>query len=333
MFAIELTAQQEQALRRLVGILDAAHICYQFTGGFAGNLHGSLWPLHDLDIDVARQDLPRLAELLSPYTTQPLGLFVDDEFELQLLRAEMDGVPIDACQAEEGYAIVRGQRVPLGVNLARRQRMLTVLDLEVWVQPLPELIAYKTLLGRSADLADLRALSREMPAEAADAVVVRPVRDWIPLVERVLHGAFAQLRSLLPNAELHHIGSTALPVGVTKGDVDLLVRVSPENFAPTVEAFKQRFAMKQPENWTTDFASFGDDQGYELPLGIQVVVKDSSSDFLLYLRDYFLAHPEALEQYNRLKTNHAHEGAESYWRAKDAFLQSILAARATEESA
>src|SRR5262249_21389365 len=93
-----------RGLRRRVGMLDEAGACYQFTGGFAGNLHGSRWPLHDLDVDVARADLPRLAELLRPYTTRPLGPYADDEFELHLLRAELEGVGIDVSQAEEAYA-------------------------------------------------------------------------------------------------------------------------------------------------------------------------------------------------------------------------------------
>jgi hypothetical protein len=162
---IGLTPSQERALRRLVGILDAAGACYQFTGGFAGNLHGSRWPLHDLDVDVTREGLPRLAVFLQPYTTRPLGLYVDNEFELQLLRAEVEGVAIDVSQAEEAYARVGGRRVPLNTSLANRQRV-SVLDLEVWVQPLEELIAYKELLGRSADLADLRVLQARSTGRA-----------------------------------------------------------------------------------------------------------------------------------------------------------------------
>src|SRR5215469_14616554 len=123
MLRIELTTAQERALRLLVGLLGEVGACYQFTGGFAGNLHGSRWPLHDLDIDVAQADLPRLAELLRPYTTWPLGLYVDDEFELQLWRGEIDGVPIDVSQAEEGYARIGGRRVPLGATLANRKRV------------------------------------------------------------------------------------------------------------------------------------------------------------------------------------------------------------------
>ncbi len=157
MLGITLTTSQERALRRLVGMLDEVGACYQFTGGFAGNLHGSTWPLHDLDVDVARADLPRLADLLRPYTIRPLGPYADAEFELQLLRAEADGVAIDVSQAEEAYARVGGRRVPLGTRLELRQSV-PVLDLQVWAQPLGELIAYKELLGRSADVADLRAL-------------------------------------------------------------------------------------------------------------------------------------------------------------------------------
>jgi hypothetical protein len=167
MLGIELTTCQERGLRRLVSILDEAGACYQFTGGFAGNLHGSRWPLHDLDVDVARTDLPRLGELLRPYTIRPLGLYVDHEFELQLLRAEFEGVAIDVSQAEAAYARTGGQRVPLGTHLVHRQRV-RVLEMEVWVQPLAELIAYKELLGRSADVADLKALQAR-PTGAADA--------------------------------------------------------------------------------------------------------------------------------------------------------------------
>lgn len=157
MFAIKLTTAQELALRRLVGILNESGACYQFTGGFAGNLHGSRWPLHDLDVDVTKEDLPRVAELLRQYTTWPLGLYEDDEFELILLRGEIEGVPFDISQAEEAYARIGDRRVPLNISLTNRRR-IAVLDLEVWVQPLEELIAYKELLGRSADLADLRNL-------------------------------------------------------------------------------------------------------------------------------------------------------------------------------
>lgn len=158
---------------------------------------------------------------------------------------------------------------------------------------------------------------------------LRPLSELQTQVERILSRVMPELAALLPAAEIHHIGATAIPGSVTKGDVDVLVLVTPEQFPEAVESLKRHFAVKQPTNWTGEFASFGDDSSYELPLGIQMVVKDSSTDYLLFLRDYFIFNTQALEEYNRLKLTHASEGAEEYWKAKDSFLRKILKSRGT----
>ena len=77
------------------------------------------------------------------------------------MRAKFEGVDIDVNQAEDAYGRSGGQGVPLGTDLARRQRV-PLLDLHVWVQPLEALIAYKELIGRSADVAELRALQSRL---------------------------------------------------------------------------------------------------------------------------------------------------------------------------
>ena len=148
-----------------------------------------------------------------------------------------------------------------------------------------------------------------------------------PQVQRVLSQVAAQLEALIPGTELHHIGATAIPGALTKGDIDVLLRVSGTRFQTVVDRLKRHFTIKQPANWTPGFASFGDDTSFELPLGVQVVVKDAREDFLLFLRDYLISHPEALAEYNRLKMTHAAEGPEGYWKAKDRFLAKILASR------
>jgi GrpB-like predicted nucleotidyltransferase (UPF0157 family) len=166
------------------------------------------------------------------------------------------------------------------------------------------------------------------------AANLRPVSDLMPQVESILDHVLPQLRALLPEAEVHHIGATAMPFpgAMTKGDVDVLVHVSAAMFPAAVAVLRQHFQVKQPENWTSEFASFGDDRAYALPLGIQVVVKGSKDDFLLFLRDYFNSNPHVILEYSRLKIRHAGEGQEKYWQAKDAFLANILAAREGRDS-
>lgn len=163
MLNITLTAAQERAVCWLINGLEEAAVCYQFSGGFAGNLHGSLWPLHDIDIDVAQQDLPRLVARMQPYIVEPLGFYEDAEFRLHLLRLQYEGVEIDINQAEGAYGRFEGQWIALDTDLQQRQRV-SVLDRRVWVQPLEGLIAYKQLIGRSADVADLRTLQRRAQA-------------------------------------------------------------------------------------------------------------------------------------------------------------------------
>jgi len=146
-------------------------------------------------------------------------------------------------------------------------------------------------------------------------------------VEATLALVIPMLGKLLPYAKVHHIGATAITGSISKGDLDLLVQVSPKKFPLAINVLKKYFDVKQPANWTKEFASFGNDDAYPLPLGIQVVIEESSMDFFLFLRDYFNSKPDAVESYNALKREHAADGGEAYWQAKNAFLEKILASR------
>jgi GrpB-like predicted nucleotidyltransferase (UPF0157 family) len=130
-------------------------------------------------------------------------------------------------------------------------------------------------------------------------------------------------RDLLAEAEVHHIGATALPFGHTKGDVDVNVRVDGPQFSQTVAALQERLQIAQPDNWSDGFASFSID-AYPLPLGVQVTRIGSKDDFLLFLRDRMRADPALLRRYDAAKLAHAKAGAEQYWSAKDAILRDVL---------
>ena len=158
------------------------------------------------------------------------------------------------------------------------------------------------------------------------SLTLRAASDLLPQVQRVLARVTPQLRRLLPNAEIDHIGATAIPGAITKGDIDLVVRIAPAAFQAAVEILSAHFGIKQRENWTPAFASFGDDHGYPLPLGIQLVAKNAEPDFLTFLRDHLIWNPAALAEYNLLKVQHAADGADGYWQAKHAFISKILPA-------
>jgi GrpB-like predicted nucleotidyltransferase (UPF0157 family) len=154
-----------------------------------------------------------------------------------------------------------------------------------------------------------------------------PVEVFRRQADSIVATAAASIERLLGAVKIDHIGATAIPGALTKGDVDVLVRVPREDFPPAVAACKERYAIHQLENWNNDFASFKDEITFSLPLGIQLVVQDSGADFFRYLRDRLRADPRLLTEYNQLKTRHQGGKPEAYWRAKNRFFERVLAER------
>lgn len=153
-------------------------------------------------------------------------------------------------------------------------------------------------------------------------VQLRAVQEVAPLAEEVVSRFRRDIADAV-DAEVHHIGATAMPFGHTKGDVDVNIRVEGPTFSTVVAALRERFDVAQPENWTPTFASFSSDR-YALPLGIQVTLLGSADDRLLALHDRIRADPELVQQYDDVKRDAAPKGATAYWEAKNEFLQKLL---------
>lgn len=153
-------------------------------------------------------------------------------------------------------------------------------------------------------------------------VELRAVQEVAPRARETVR-LFEQDNADILAGEVHHIGATAMPSGHTKGDVDVNVRVEEAKFNTLVAALRERFDVAQHENWTPTFSSFLTDR-YSLPLGIQVTVIGSESDFLLALRDRMLTEPDLLREYDERKLRAAARGAAAYWEAKNSFLQELL---------
>ena len=141
--------------------------------------------------------------------------------------------------------------------------------------------------------------------------------------------AFDQHRSavlaLVPGAQVEHVGATAVPGALTKGDVDLLVRVSEVEFPAAVEVLRRRYAIHQPHNWTPTLASFTVPDAAEPAVGIQLVVKASDADGLFApFRDALISTPALLAEYNELKLRLDGLDYERYTEQKGKFIERVL---------
>lgn len=131
---------------------------------------------------------------------------------------------------------------------------------------------------------------------------------------------------LLPEAQVDHVGSTSIPGALTKGDVDLLVRVDAARFDAAVAALRGLYAVHQPENWTPTYASFADPEATDLPIGVQLAVAGSADDLLFGpFRDALVDDPALLAEYNALKLRHDGDEYERYTEVKGEFVERVLA--------
>jgi GrpB-like predicted nucleotidyltransferase (UPF0157 family)/GNAT superfamily N-acetyltransferase len=160
-------------------------------------------------------------------------------------------------------------------------------------------------------------LSFDMGAVPVELLAVEDLEEE---VESVLADVRDELRVFALEADVEHVGATSMPDGVTKGDVDVNLRVSPDRFDEVVAALSTGFDVAQAQNWTATFASFsGTRRGW--PLGIQVTVAGSDADFLVELRDLMRNDPTLRRQYDAIKRANAGAGRNAYWQAKDDFLR------------
>ena len=159
-----------------------------------------------------------------------------------------------------------------------------------------------------------------------NAVNIRPEAEIRAAALAAFEEHRGRILAVLPGAEVEHVGATSVPGALTKGDVDLLVRLERSRFAAGVATLGDLYAVHQCENWTPTYASFADDAGADQPVGVQVAVAGSADDLMFgEFRDLLIGDPEALAAYNALKRRHDGDGYERYTEAKARFIERALA--------
>lgn len=136
------------------------------------------------------------------------------------------------------------------------------------------------------------------------------------------------LRPLLPGARIEHVGSTAVPGSVTKGDLDICVIVEPADFSQADALLAGRCARNLGSIHTTSFAAFTVDGG-AIDVGIQLVVAGSEWDTFVRWRDLLRSHPALRRAYDELKRRYDGRPMDDYRAAKSTFIGEALSGRQT----
>jgi GrpB-like predicted nucleotidyltransferase (UPF0157 family) len=132
-----------------------------------------------------------------------------------------------------------------------------------------------------------------------------------------------KLQSLLPHAEIHHVGSTAIPGSLTKGDVDIQVIVNQEDFTSSKEILVKYYDVNAGSVSDVTFISFKDDDRNP-PLGIQLTVRNSSLDIFWKITSVLRENENLRQQYDQIKQEFNGRSMEEYREAKERFFINLM---------
>ncbi len=142
------------------------------------------------------------------------------------------------------------------------------------------------------------------------------------LAQESFENLTSELSPLLPAAQFEHVGSTATPGCLTKGDLDVQARVRPADFQQGREVLAARYEANPGGFSSAHSASFKDDHARP-PLGIHITVVGCGDDFQWKNRELLLAHANLRSEYDALKRAFEGKSMDAYRDAKHTFFQRL----------
>jgi GrpB-like predicted nucleotidyltransferase (UPF0157 family) len=100
-----------------------------------------------------------------------------------------------------------------------------------------------------------------------------------------------EVSHLLPDVQIEHIGASAIPGAVSKGDLDICVLVAPQAHAQAVQVLEAASYAIKADTLRTPALCMLLSPRADMDVALQVVAKGSEFEFFLHLRDALRADP------------------------------------------
>ncbi|HSC83677.1 MAG TPA: GrpB family protein [Pseudomonas sp.] len=153
-----------------------------------------------------------------------------------------------------------------------------------------------------------------------------PADGYQPRANEIAAAAASEILARLPGTRIEHIGSSAIPGAISKGDVDLCVLVAPTQFDYVLCVLEELGYQQKLDTLRTEQLCMLVSPRRDIDLAIQLITLGSEFEFFLTFRDALLASAELVERYNQVKLDAAHLPEDEYRSAKSCFIDAVLAA-------
>jgi GrpB-like predicted nucleotidyltransferase (UPF0157 family) len=162
-----------------------------------------------------------------------------------------------------------------------------------------------------------------MTASSEETVTFLPEEHVRARVQSRFEQLRNELQAMVPGAQIEHVGSTAIPGSLTKGDLDIQVRVLAAQYAAAKERLCQLLDVNAGGFSAHDAISF-EDYRHVPHVGIHLTVVGGSADIQWRFRDLLLAFESLRLEYDDLKRRFEGQSMERYRAAKADFVDRVL---------
>ena len=143
-------------------------------------------------------------------------------------------------------------------------------------------------------------------------------------VSRVYRKIAKEVRELLPNATVEHIGASSIPGAISKGDLDVFVGVDRDSHELAVTLLENNGYRIKRNTLRNENLCMLETSSYECPVALQIVANGSEFEMFLTFRNAVRDSEVLLHEYNQMK--HLCVGlSESCYRFKKGeFIEKVL---------
>ncbi len=128
----------------------------------------------------------------------------------------------------------------------------------------------------------------------------------------------------LSNAAIEHIGSSAIHGAISKGDLDMLVRVSGADFETALHKIKALGFSEKAGTLRTASLCMLETAEFKIDVAIQLIEGGSEFEDFVRFRDQLNSDKGLVQKYNQLKRGCSGMKAAEYRAVKSEFIQAVL---------
>lgn len=158
-----MSEKVKDALVWIKSILESEKIPYQIVGGLAVKTYGGSRPVADIDLYVPKSEVHAILPFIEPYSSRPFNHYVEEYWDLEYCQLIYQDQKIEIGLSPGTKIYSKSEQTWKNLEIDYRCSVnKDFLGVSLPVMPMPDLIEYKTILGREVDLVDVKDLTKKL---------------------------------------------------------------------------------------------------------------------------------------------------------------------------